>query len=91
MPVHEKILRGGKEKAKYCYLTFSMIFHFSAIIFHVDSCESYATLDQDERQKSGGYGYNLLLAVLTNDSRLVKPTNLPNKSTIAYKTLKCGR
>ena len=53
MPVHEKILRGDKEKAKYCYLTFSMIFHFSAIIFHVDSCESYATLDTDERQKLG--------------------------------------
>ena len=49
----KKILHGGKEKAKYGYLTFSMIFHFSAIIFHVDSCESYATLDQDERQKSG--------------------------------------
>ena len=56
MPVHEKILRGDKEKAKYCYLTFSNIFHFSAIIFHVDSCESYATLDTPKGEKSGiGY------------------------------------
>jgi len=47
-----------KKKAKYCYLTFSKIFHFSAIIFHVDSCESYATLDQDERQKSGDSLYD---------------------------------
>jgi len=53
LSVQEKILHRDKEKAKYCYLTFSNIFHFSAIIFHVDSCESYATLDQDERQKSG--------------------------------------
>ena len=53
MPVHEKILFVDKEKAKYCYLTFSVVFHFSAIFFHVDSCESYATLDTDERQKSG--------------------------------------
>ena len=51
LSVHEKILV-DKEKAKYCYLTFSMIFHFSAIIFHVYICESYATLDTDERQKS---------------------------------------
>ena len=29
------------------------LFHFSAIIFHVDSCESYATLDTDERRKIG--------------------------------------
>ena len=53
MPVHEKILLVDKEKAKYCYLTLLLLFHFSAIIFHVDSCESYATLDPDERQKSG--------------------------------------
>ena len=53
MPVHEKILHVDKEKAKYCYLTFSMRFHFSVIFFHVDICESYATLDTDERQKSG--------------------------------------
>ncbi len=31
MPVHEKILLVDKEKAKYCYLTFSIIFHFSDI------------------------------------------------------------
>ncbi len=49
----QKILRGDKEKAKYCYLTFSNIFHFSAIIFHVDSCESYATLDTAKGEKSG--------------------------------------
>ena len=53
MPVHEKILHLDKEKAKYCYLTFSMIFHFSAIIFHVDICESYATLDTAKGEKSG--------------------------------------
>ena len=53
LSVHEKILHVDKEKAKYCYLTFSMIFHFSAIIFHVYICESYATLDTDERQKTG--------------------------------------
>ena len=53
LSVHEKILRGDKEKAKYCYLAILLLFHFSAIIFHVDSCESYATLDTDERQKSG--------------------------------------
>ena len=53
LPVHEKILRVDKEKAKYRYLTFSVVFHFSVIFFHVDSCESYATLDTDERQKSG--------------------------------------
>ncbi len=53
MSVHEKILHGDKEKAKYCYLIFSVVFLFSTIFFHVDSCESYATLDQDERQKSG--------------------------------------
>ena len=57
MPVHEKILRVDKEKAKYCYLTFSMRFHFSVIFFHIDSCESYATLDQDERQKSGLFSF----------------------------------
>ena len=28
LSVHEKILRGDKEKAKYCYLTFSMIISF---------------------------------------------------------------
>ena len=28
MPVHEKILLMDKEKAKYCYLTFSMIISF---------------------------------------------------------------
>ena len=53
MSVHEKILHGDKEKAKNCYLALLLVFHFSAIIFHVDSCESYATLDTDERQKSG--------------------------------------
>ena len=52
MPVHGKILRVDKEKAKYCYLTFSMIFHFSAIFFHVDSCENYATLDTPRGEKS---------------------------------------
>ena len=34
-------------------------FDFSAIFFHVDSCESYATLDTDERQKSGDMILNL--------------------------------
>ena len=53
MPVHGKILRVDKEKAKYCYLTFSMRFHFSVIFFHVDSCESYATLDTAKGEKSG--------------------------------------
>ena len=53
MPVHEKILLVDKEIAKYCYLAIMLLFHFSVIFFHVDSCESYATLDQDERQKSG--------------------------------------
>ena len=28
MPVHGKILRVDKEKAKYCYLTFSVIISF---------------------------------------------------------------
>ena len=43
----------GYRKTRYCYLAILYLFHFSAIIFHVDSCESYATLDTDERQKSG--------------------------------------
>jgi hypothetical protein len=33
MPVHEKILRGDKEKAKYRYLTFSIIISFFGDIF----------------------------------------------------------
>ena len=53
MPVHEKILLVDKEIAKYCYLAFLLLFHFSAIIFHVDSCESYATLDTPKGEKSG--------------------------------------
>ena len=51
--VHEKILLVDKEKAKYCYLTFMVVFHFSAIIFHVDSCESYATLDTAKGKNRG--------------------------------------
>jgi hypothetical protein len=42
-----------KEKPGIATWLFGIYFHFSAIIFHVDSCESYATLDTDERQKSG--------------------------------------
>ena len=41
------------EKPGIATWLFCIYFHFSAIIFRVDSCESYATLDQDERQKSG--------------------------------------
>ena len=41
-----------------------MILHFSAIFFHVDSCESYATLDTVERQKSGGvYHYSTVILI----------------------------
>ena len=43
----------GIKKAKYCYLALLLLFHFSAIIFHVDSCESYATLDTPRGEKSG--------------------------------------
>ena len=81
MPVHEKILHLDKEKAKYCYLTFLMRFHFSVIFFHVDSCESYATLDQDERQKSG----NILISLydyFSSKNRPVRQISLPNRSAL---------
>ena len=55
--VHEKILLWDKEKAKYCYLALLLLFHFSAIIFHVDSCESYATLDTPRGEKSGLFSF----------------------------------
>ena len=45
LPVHEKILLVDKEKPGIATWLFCIIFHFSAIIFHVDICESYATLD----------------------------------------------
>ena len=60
MPVHEKILLVDKEKAKYCYLTFSVVFQFSVIFFHVDSCESYATLDTPRGEKSGILTFDIL-------------------------------
>ena len=60
-----------KEKAKYCYLTFSVVFHFSAIIFHVDSCESYATLDTQRGEKSGGV-YHCSTVILNPKIQSVK-------------------
>jgi hypothetical protein len=39
----------GKEKAKYCYLTFPLFISFSAINFHVDSC----TLGTAKGEKAG--------------------------------------
>ncbi len=53
--VHEKILRLDIENPGIATWLSRYSFHFSAIIFHVDSSESYATLDQDERQKSGTF------------------------------------
>ena len=53
MPVHEKILLVDIEKPGIATWLFYIYFHFSVIFFYVDSCESYATLDTDERQKSG--------------------------------------
>jgi hypothetical protein len=39
------------EKPGIAYLV--MLYLFSAIIFHVDSCENYATLDTPRGEKSG--------------------------------------
>ena len=43
----------GYRKTSYCYLALLLLFHSSAIIFHVDNCESYATLDTPKGEKSG--------------------------------------
>ena len=48
----------GYRKTRYCYLAFLLQFHFSVIIFHVDSCESYATLDTPKGEKSGDSLYD---------------------------------
>ena len=48
------------EKPGIATWLFCIYFHFSAIIFHVDSCESYATLDMAKGEKSGIYPILLL-------------------------------
>ena len=53
LSVHGKILHLDIEKPGIATWLSRCFFHFSVIFFHVDSCESYATLDTDERQKSG--------------------------------------
>ena len=53
MPVHEKILLVDIEKPGIATWLFYIYFHFSVIFFCVYICETYATLDTDERQKSG--------------------------------------
>ena len=57
MPVHEKILLMDIEKPGIATWLFCILFHFSAIIFHVDSCESYATLDTPRGEKSGLFSF----------------------------------
>ena len=85
MPVHEKILLVDKEKAKYCYLTFLVILNFSAIFFHVDSCESYATLDTDERQKSGLYVHTRLLMQFARKNLISMILDIQLKIPVASK------
>ena len=58
---YTKNIAFGYRKTRYCYLAFLLLFHFSAIFFHVDSCESYATSDQDERQKAGKFLHILIM------------------------------
>ena len=53
MPVHEKILLVDIEKPGIATWLFYIYFYFSVIFFYVYICETYATLDTDERQKSG--------------------------------------
>ena len=53
LSVHEKILRWDIEKPGIATWLSVYSFHFTAIIFHVDSCESYATLDTAKGEKSG--------------------------------------
>ena len=53
LSVHEKILRLDIEKPGIATWLSRYSFHFSAIIFHVDNCESYATLDTPRGEKSG--------------------------------------
>ena len=62
MSVHEKILRWDIEKTRYCYLALLLLFHFSAIFFHVDSCENYATLDTPKGEKSGLFSSSILFS-----------------------------
>ena len=51
--IQKKILHLDKEKAKYCYLAFLLLFHFSAIIFHVDRFENCAKLVETKGEKIG--------------------------------------
>ena len=62
MPVHEKILLMDIEKPGIATWLFCIYFHFSAIIFHVDSCESYATLDTPRGEKSGLFSSSILFS-----------------------------
>ena len=49
MSVHEKILRVDKEKAKYRYLTFKLIYsNFTLIFSDFDIYENCATIDTTE-------------------------------------------
>ena len=81
MPVHEKILRLDIEKPGIATWLSDYSFLFSVMFFHVDSCESYATLDTPRGEKSGDESFfylhqnafNLIIFVqmiklnLTND------------------------
>ena len=82
MPVHEKNIAFGYRKTRYCYLAILYLFSFSAIIFLVDSCESYATLDTAKGEKSGTMVTTYPSMVSAKTSQLIEQTSLFEGSTL---------
>ena len=85
MPVHEKILLMDIEKPGIATWLFCILFHFSAIIFHVDSCESYATLDTPKGEKSGLFVHTRLLMQFVRKNLISMILDIQLKIPVASK------
>ena len=64
MPVHEKILRRDKEKAKYCYLTVSIFISFFGDIFSLKRLTAARAMLHRTRRKVKNRGDHHVAIIL---------------------------
>ncbi len=73
------------EKPDITTWLFCIYFHFSVIFFHVYICKSYATLDTDEKQKSGLFVHTRLLMQFARKNLISMILDIQLKIPVASK------